>query len=86
MTIDLLHNLTETRGATATSRPPQSPRAWVKDAGPFFAHGHRLSSLYREVIARQNPFFVLKILRKLRARLGVGFEYLQSKEAGGRRA
>lgn len=83
MTIDRGPNLTETRGAAHYSLPPQSPRTWVKDAGPFFAHGHRLSSLYRGARKSLIPFFALKILKELRARLGQAFEYLRSKEAGG---
>jgi hypothetical protein len=73
----------EPRGALLKSHPPRSPRAWVKDAGPFFAHGHRLSSLYREDRKPPIPFFALKILRNLRARHGGAVEYLRSKEAGG---
>ena len=67
--------------AALLGRLPQSPRAWGKDAGSFFAHGHRLSSLYRAVRKAPNPFFVLKILRILRVLTGTGSEYLRSKEA-----
>lgn len=71
------------REAATRGGLPQASRAWVKDAGPFFVHGHRLSSLYRGGRKRQNPFFVLKILKIDSSTEALASEYLQNKEAGG---
>ena len=60
---------------------PASNRCWGKGAAtPFIVHGHRLSSLYRDITAPQIPFIVLKILKKLQKSIAQRFEYLQNNE------
>ena len=65
-------------GGVAICRGAPAP---VEERGTFTVHGHRLSSLYRPPMKRDNPFIFLKILTAQALPRAQRIEYLGKDEA-----